>query len=237
MTETKTEVVDIKSMNVYQRMHHAAQLIERRIPKSNTNEMQKFKFASHDDVVEFLRPCLLESRLVITSSMPTFETERIVTKTDRGDKMTSIFRGTLVGNIVNIDNPTDCYSVSVPVEAYDTSDKASGKAFSYAKKYLLVTACGLLAATGTDVDMEGKFPSKRPVKGEKAAETKEAKKVLLAEMMTLRDELGWTKEILNIFGRDTIGRDPKDATPGELQKIVEKLRDTKRAINDEGIPE
>jgi hypothetical protein len=30
---------------------------------------------------------------------------------------------------------------------------------------------------------------------------------------------------------------PKDATPAELQKIVEKLRDTKRAISDEGIPE
>jgi ERF superfamily. len=138
MTDKKTDDKPVGG-NVYQRMHRAAALIEKRIPKANENVFQKFKYASHDDVVEFCRPALLEAGLVLTCDMPEIESS----VETFGGKPTMVARGTLSVDVVNIDDPKDRYTVHVPGMAYDTSDKAIGKLISYAKKYALTACCGL----------------------------------------------------------------------------------------------
>lgn len=236
MTAIRTEVTDEKTtepqpscdiclMGVYERIHYAAKLIDHRIPKLNNNQQQGFKFASHDDVVQFCRPCLLLARLIITCSIKEYHTAQLLGKNAKGeDKVTHIFEGIITASIVNIDKPDDKYSVDVPAIAHDTSDKAAGKAFSYAKKYVLTAACGLLIPTGEDVDNE-KYPSKKLAAGEKKEETKIAKKVLVQDILELATRLQWTDGQIAQFAQAEIGTTCNKAAPVQLQTVVDKMRD------------
>lgn len=230
MTDKKT---DDKATggNVYQRMHRAAALIEKRIPKANENAFQKFKYASHDDVVEFCRPALLEAGLVLTCDMPEITT-RIETLSG---KPTMVAEGVLAVNVVNIDDPKDRYTVHVPGMAYDTSDKAIGKLISYAKKYALTACCGLLVATGVDSDADDiQGVPKKSTRGEVERETATARTVILKDITRTRDALGWTKDDLAAFSKELLGgKSAMNADLADLQKLFEQMRDELNSVKRE----
>lgn len=230
MTDKKTNDKPVGG-NVYQRMHRAAALIEKRIPKSNENTFQKFKYASHDDVVEFCRPALLEAGLVLTCDMPEIESS----VETFGGKPTMVARGTLCVDVVNIDDPKDRYTVHVPGMAYDTSDKAIGKLISYAKKYALTACCGLLVATGEDIDRDDiQGVPKKSTRGEVARETQTARTVILKDITRTRDALGWTKDDLAAFSKTILnGKSAMDADPADLQKLFELMRDELNSVKRE----
>jgi len=198
--------------NVYQRMHTAAALIEKRIPKANENTFQKYKYASHDDVVEFLRPALLEAGLVVTCDMAEITT-RVETM---NGKPTMIAEGVLAVAVVNIDDPADKYTVHVPGVAYDTSDKAVGKLISYAKKYALTACCGLLVATGVDSDMDD---IKTPPPNDDEAERRD----MMREIISAQKSLGWDNEAMGVFVKATIGKSTKAATITDLNTLIKAL--------------
>lgn len=208
MTDKKTDDKPVGG-NVYQRMHRAAALIEKRIPKANENTFQKFKYASHDDVVEFCRPALLEAGLVLTCDMPEITT-RIETLSG---KPTMVAEGVLAVNVVNIDDPADKYTVHVPGVAYDTSDKAVGKLISYAKKYALTACCGLLVATGVDSDTDD-IKTPPPNDGE------QERKDMMREIISAQKSLGWDNEAMGAFVKATIGKSTKAATLTDLHTLI-----------------
>jgi hypothetical protein len=84
--------------------------------------------------------------------------------------------------MINIDSPADRHIFDVPAYAFDYSDKALGKAISYAKKYALLAMCGLLLATGDDSEADKTSPGAEPprkqaTKPATPPETKQADKV------------------------------------------------------------
>lgn len=200
--------------NVYQRMHTAAALIEKRIPKANENTFQKYKYASHDDVVEFLRPALLEAGLVVTCDMAEITT-RVETM---NGKPTMIAEGVLAVAVVNIDDPADKYTVRVPGVAYDTSDKAVGKLISYAKKYALTACCGLLVATGVGSDTDD-IKTPPPNDGE------QERKDMMREIISAQKSLGWDNTKMAKEVKATIGKATRDATITELNMVMDMLAD------------
>lgn len=215
----------IENMNVHQRMLHAAALIDKRIPKLNKNEHQGYKFASHDDVVEFCRPFLIESGLLLTCSVETFEAE--VVELGAKKTPTMIAKGVMLVNVINADKPEDKYTVCVPGVAYDTSDKAIGKLISYAKKYALTACCGLLVATGVDAD-EPKKVAKDSAQEERRREEHEAYKVIYTNLEKCRIELGWSKEQASKFAQDNIGVSVSKADSTKLQLLLDKMIDEKQ---------
>lgn len=221
---------ETNALNVYQRMHKAAALIEKRIPKANENTFQKFKYASHDDVVEFCRPALIESGIVVLCDMPSIETriEQV------NNKSAMIAEGVLSVSIVNIDNPDDRYVVHVPGVAFDTSDKAVGKLISYAKKYALTAMCGLLIATGEDSGKDD-IQALQTKKGrhEIKREIDTARTVIFKDVTAARNTLGWTKDDVAAAAEKLGIKDPMNADPGDLQKLLETMRAEIRAIQEE----
>jgi len=210
--------------NVYQRVHDAAEAIQGRIAKGGENTFQKYKYASHDDVVEAVRPHIINAGLVITCDVVDHE----CTLETVGGKATMIAKGTMVATAINIDTPEDKYSVSFPVMCFDTSDKAIGKMISYGKKYALLAMLGLLIPTGEDQDAA--TPEAPPAKGyqpnEKTKETQDAKKTLRAEIIALKDAQKWSNERAAEITEAALGKGKtcQTATPAELQRVVDKMR-------------
>jgi hypothetical protein len=103
---------------------------------------------------------------------------------------------------------------------------------SYAKKYGLLNA--LLLPTGEDSDQpqsETLYPPKGATKQEVKQETKSAKATILADITKARHELGITPENVAAIGRSVLQKDPKDADPGELQLLLDNLRNRLTAQN------
>jgi len=224
-TENKTP------LNVYQRMHQAAQAIQGRIAKAQENKFQHYKYASHDDVVEFCRPSLLDAGLLIICDMPKIET-RIE---EIGEKKTAtmIAEGVLAVTILNVDNPDDRYTINVPGMGYDTSDKAVGKLISYAKKYALTAMCGLLVATGDDADKDSIQGPTKKGRHEIKRETDTARTVIFKDITKARETLGWTKDDVAAAAAKIGITDPINADPADLQKLLETMRAEIRTIQEE----
>ncbi len=147
---------EIRTMNVYQRMHLASSLISF-VHKGGVNQFQKYKYASHDDVVAKAREAFVAARLLCCIDIPIegFKRETVQAPTDDGKvKFQSLVDLVAEVSIINVDDPKDRYVVTIPAYGLDTSDKAIGKAISYAKKYALLSLCGLMLATGDDPDAD-----------------------------------------------------------------------------------
>ncbi len=112
------------------------------IQKGDAKVNGQYRFVSHDDVAEKVHPMLVKHRVL---ALPT--TLETAQEGNRTVVKLRVF-------FVNVDNPTDQFSVDFPGYGVDPSDKGPGKAISYALKYaLLKTFC---LETGEDPDKESK---------------------------------------------------------------------------------
>ena len=68
-------------------------------------------------------------------------------------------------------------------------------------------------------------------KAEVKQETKSAKSVILGDIKKTRLELGLEPDQLTAISRAVIGKDPMDADPGELQLLLDNLRNRLQAQN------
>lgn len=150
---------DVSALNIYQRMHRAASMISVLVKKNTCGSgSYGFKYVSHDDTVAKVRlafqPCGILAIMSIVDSDLTIER---VSKQSNGttvEQLNFIAKVTAEMTFVNVDRPEDRFSVSIPSYAIDNSDKAMGKAISYAKKYGMIALSGLMLATGQDVDQD-----------------------------------------------------------------------------------
>lgn len=151
--EGAPDAAALKEMNVYQRMHRAAGMC-RVIPKLGFNSFQRFKFVSHDQAALEARQVFHACGIVFLVNIDESSLEMKEGAPDDGGKAKVAFLAQLkaTATVINVDKPDDRYSVTLPAYALDTSDKAMGKAISYAKKYALLALVGLMLATGDDPD-------------------------------------------------------------------------------------
>jgi hypothetical protein len=145
---------EVRGWNIHQRMFHAADLISM-VGKSKFNSFHKYKYASHDDVVAKVRQAFQLCGILCVTDITDYRLETQQMPDDSG-KVKYQTLATLMEEVsfINPDDPQDRYVIHVPAYSYDTSDKAIGKAISYAKKYALVALSGLMLATGDDADQD-----------------------------------------------------------------------------------
>lgn len=153
---TKPEDVDIKSMNIYQRM--AAITDELGVVAKNLSVKAgggSYKAVSERDILDAVKPLEAKYRVysypsarVILES-DTLENEK--TYNGNTTKSTTFFtRVQTEYTFINIDNPADRFTTIVFSEGIDPGDKGSGKAMTYADKYALMKAYKI--STGDDPD-------------------------------------------------------------------------------------
>lgn len=156
LVETKSPPTpeEVRGWNIYQRMYHAADLISM-VGKTRFNSFHKYKYASHDDVVAKVRQAFQLCGILCVTNIAEHKLETQQMPDDTGKvKYQTIATILEEVSFINPDQPEDRYTIQVPAYAYDTSDKALGKAISYAKKYALVALSGLMLATGDDADQD-----------------------------------------------------------------------------------
>lgn len=160
---------NVKEMNLWQRIHSAGEALKGRISKDKENKFDGYKYASHDEVVDFVRTALQDARIVLTIEPGEFSWEVMDGKDGKKQICVS---GTMNAVLHNIDKPEEHYTIPVPVLALDRGDKAHGKAISYGKKYAITACIGLLLATGEDTDSDSHTVDNAPPRAKQAATPK-----------------------------------------------------------------
>lgn len=117
-----------------------------------TQSGPSFKYVKHDDVVALVRPALVKHGVGFMTGIDENSVDCVqVGETKSGAaryKTTLVLRLTFM----NVDDPSDAYSVSFPGEGVDTDDKGSGKALSYALKNGLLKT--FMIESGDEADNE-----------------------------------------------------------------------------------
>lgn len=125
-------------MNIYQRINQVRKEVG--YVKKEAN-VQGYKAVTHDDVTAALRKALINAGIVVTQTLSKSETSTVgATKSGAVQRM---FDAIFDVSFINIDEPKDRLTISVPAQAIDTSDKATGKAMSYAMKYAMLKTFNL----------------------------------------------------------------------------------------------
>jgi hypothetical protein len=147
---------ELKELNIHQRMFQAASLISVLV-KRDENKFQHYKYVSHDDVVAKVRRAFQACGILCVMDIQDHTLETINTADpEAGGKAKFQTLATVKAEMVfiNPDHPEDRFMVHIPSYSLDTSDKALGKAISYAKKYAMIALSGLMLATGDDADQD-----------------------------------------------------------------------------------
>lgn len=108
------------------------------ISKGDKTVNGQYKFVSHDQVTAKIHKMLVKHRV---NAVPT-----VAEMTQEGNRTTV----KLLMTFVNVDIPTDSYTVQFYGQGIDAADKGVGKAISYATKYAILKTFHL--ETGDDPD-------------------------------------------------------------------------------------
>ena len=224
MTENKKP--EYEGMNVYQRLRLAQSKVTF-VAKDGSNPMygkpdkngeQKKNYVSHDAVASITRDALMSAGLIYHADAEDFD------YAEKWVRFTYTF--------TNCDVPTEQHRFKSPPFPIDGKIQSIGAMMSYAKKYGLLNA--LLLPTGEDSDQpktEPEYQQKGTAPKEKQQETKTAKSVILGDIKKTRIELGIEPDQVTSIARAVIHKDPMDATPDELQSLLDNLRARLQAQN------
>lgn len=141
--------------NVYQRMRDVAKETEG-VAKDKYNADQKYKYSSHDAVVDAVRDAMCKHGVLYILDTNEFKEEHFEVQGKYGPRSVYVATGIFQWIVVNVDNPDDRYSGKIHMTAQDSGDKAGAKLLSYVKKYGLLACVGLLLPTGIDADDDKK---------------------------------------------------------------------------------
>ncbi len=161
MVEDTKELEFIKSMNVYEKICAVSSEVGRvqmslnvaTKTDKNGNPIKSYKAISINDVVDALIPLLAKYRLaVIPTEKEIIAQELIEKETQYGPQKNFYIRLRASYKVVNIDKPREFVESYAYGDGIDTGDKATGKALTYARKYVLIDIFNL--SKGEDPDEE-----------------------------------------------------------------------------------
>lgn len=149
--------IDIKSLNIFQRMSAITDELGVVAKNTNVNAGSKnaYKAVAERDILDAVKPLEAKYRVYSYPSAREIIDDEMLEgeKTYQGNttKTTTFFtRIRTVYTFVNIDKPEETISTIVYSEGIDPGDKGSGKAMTYADKYALMKAYKI--STGDDPD-------------------------------------------------------------------------------------
>lgn len=151
-------------MNIYQRI----QLVMKAVSYVKKDKaVENYMAVTHDAVTALVRPHFIDAGIVIVPNLVHGEMVDTGRKSAKGN-IAWRYEGIFAVDFVNIDDPADRITVTVPAHADDYGDKAPGKALSYAVKSAVLK----LNMLETGVDDEGRLPevkAERPNTGKQVA--------------------------------------------------------------------
>ena len=155
---TAPETVDIKSMNIFQKV--AAITDELGVVAKNLNVSAgkgSYKAVSERDIIDAVKPLETKYRVYSYPSGREIIDDEILegekTYNSQTTKTTTFFtRIKTEYTFINIDKPEERFTTIVFSEGIDPGDKGSGKAMTYADKYALMKAYKI--STGDDPDQD-----------------------------------------------------------------------------------
>lgn len=154
--EATTPDIDIKSMNIFQRV--AAITDELGVVAKNLSVSAgkgSYKAVSERDIIDAVKPLEAKYRVFSYPSDRAIIDDEILegekTYNSQTTKTTTFFtRIKTEYTFLNIDNPEERFTTTVFSEGIDTGDKGSGKAMTYADKYAMMKVYKI--STGDDPD-------------------------------------------------------------------------------------
>ena len=118
-------------LNLFQRINQVRTKVDYAQKLKNVDG--KYNVVTHDQITALVRQHMIDAgivcypELIASSSLPKEE----------GSKQFR-YEATYAFHFVNVDDPSDRITVTIQSHAMDNSDKAPGKAISYAKKYAVL---------------------------------------------------------------------------------------------------
>lgn len=139
MSAQEADVVNLpaqaRTLNIYQRINEVRKKVSY-AKKDKEVSGQGYKAVTHDAVTALLRNHLIDFGVLIVPRL----TSSSMLEAGKTQKGATIYRyeGKYEVDFVNCDNPEDRITVPGEAHANDSSDKAPGKATSYATKYAML---------------------------------------------------------------------------------------------------
>lgn len=156
------------TLTIHQRLFKAQEELIA-IEKTKPKDGKFYEFTSHDDVTKAVKEVFLKHGILCIDDIIDADFKPVeVTKWDNYNKCEKVNTETFCTikmqvHLINVDDPKDMITKHSYGQGVDNSDKAYGKAVSYAFKYALLK--GLMAKTGLDSDETQDIKSvKEPVK-------------------------------------------------------------------------
>ena len=117
-------------MNIYQRINEVRKEIEY---LQKDAKVEGYHAITHDQVTSAVRPEFIKHGIVIVPRLMSGETVETGKSTSKGTPFIR-FEGVFDIDFVNMDEPIEIVTATVPAHGEDLGDKAPGKATSYATK-------------------------------------------------------------------------------------------------------
>jgi hypothetical protein len=128
----------------------------------STSYGEKFAYHKIDDIDDKLRQSLISNGLVAYISEIRDRKLEYVAEESRGGKLTWYAECLVLIEIVNVDKPDDKVTIVGWGQGLDYSDKATGKAISYAAKAAYLSAFHLRGQPDSEQDAINRLPANRP---------------------------------------------------------------------------
>jgi hypothetical protein len=121
-------------VNIYQRLNKVREQVEY-IRKEK--KVETYMAVTHDQVTAMVRDHFVKHGIVMVPTITRSAVKETGTTTSKGTPFIR-FEASYRFDVVNMDDPTDKFSLEIEAHAIDHGDKAPGKALSYAKKYAVL---------------------------------------------------------------------------------------------------
>lgn len=201
-------------MNIYQRIAEVMKVVTY-VQKDAS--IGSYKAVTHDQVVSVARPALVEQGIVIVPE------QRAGEVLGRDGKM-SLYSGEYTIHFVNAESPEDRISVPIQAHALDNSDKAPGKAVTYATKAAILKV--LCLETGENDESRAELREQAlPITDQQAEDLK----TLLAE--TESDVQRFIETVCRAVGVErveSVDQLPRSSFAFAEQALQKKLAQQKR---------
>lgn len=180
--EPKPEKTAKPSLNIYQRVNEVRKKIDY-VKKDKMVDTGKGKYAAvtHDAVTAMVRQHMVEFGVVM---VPTLLSSELMAP-DNIEAKQRRYVAKYQFDFVNIDDPQDRIPVVIEAHGMDNSDKAPGKAISYASKYAMLK----LFSIETGEDEEGRNPAPETISAEQVTQLLDLGKEVGADMAAFRKRI------------------------------------------------
>lgn len=124
-----SSTLDSETLNIYQRLNEVRK--EVKYVQKDAQVANQYKAVTHDQVTSVTRESLVKHGVMVIPTLKLSSMEG------------GMYAGTFEVSFVNIEVPSDRFSVFVEAHGMDKGDKAPGKALSMATKYAILKVLSL----------------------------------------------------------------------------------------------